>query len=82
MNRTAKIGNGYLVCDYDGTGMLEVVRDDYLMLLASDEEAVKWAEKDGIKIIPVDDLPENFPRRYYGWIDTPENRTLINAYKE
>lgn len=82
MSKTTKIGNGYLICDYEGTGMLEVVRDDYLMLLESDEEAVKWAEKDGIKIIPINDLPEKFPRRYYGWIDTPENRALINAYKE
>ena len=80
MNKTVQLGNGYLICDYDGSGMLEVVRDDYLMVLKSDEEAVKWAERDGIKIIPVDDLPEGFPRCYYGWIDTPENRAQIDKY--
>ena len=36
--------------------------------------------KDGIAIIPVDELPENFTRRYFGWIDTPENRERIAAF--
>ena len=80
MNKTVELGNGYLICDYDGSGMLEVVRDDYLMLVESDEEAVELAERDGIKIIPVQELSLAFPRRYYGWIDTPENRAKIDAY--
>ena len=34
------------------------------------------------RIIPVDELPENFDRRYFGWVDTPENRKAIKAYCE
>ena len=30
----------------------------------SDEDAVEQAIKDGIKIIPVEELPENFDRKY------------------
>ena len=53
--------------------ILEVERDDSMNVFEDDEQAVEAAVADGIKIIPVDELPENFDRRYYGWIDTPEN---------
>ena len=36
--------------------------------------------KDGIKIIPIEELPENFDRNYLGWIDTEENRNKIAEY--
>lgn len=71
---------GYFVVSYEGTGMLEIQRIDEEAVFPSDEEAVAQATKDGIAIIPVDELPASFKRRYLGWIDTPENREHIRAY--
>ena len=71
---------GYVIAAFDFTDMLEVERDDSMDVFEDDEQAVEAAVVDGIKIIPVDELPENFDRRYYGWIDTPENRRAIQQY--
>lgn len=74
------IQKGYAITDFDGTGMLEIQRIDEMQKFKSDEDAVAQAIKDDIKLIPVDELPENFDRRYLGWIDTPENRKAIADY--
>ena len=71
---------GYDIFDFDGTGMLEIEKVDSSNIFADDEAAVEQAIKDGIKIIPVEELPENFDRKYLGWIDTPENRKRIEEY--
>ena len=71
---------GYVIAAFDFTDMLEVERDDSMNVFEDDEQAVEAAVTDGIKIIPVDELPDNFDRRYYGWIDTPENRRAIQRY--
>lgn len=71
---------GYDIFDFDGTGMLEIEKIDEENIFTDDEEAVKQAIKDGIKIIPIEELPENFDRRYLGWIDTEENRKRIAEY--
>ena len=71
---------GYGIFDFDGTGMLEIEKIDVCNWLKNDEEAVEQAIKDGIKIIPVAELPEKFDRKYLGWIDTPENRKRIEEY--
>lgn len=71
---------GYEIFDFDGTGMLEINKIDVLCVFEDDEEATKQAIKDGIKIIPVDELPKNFDRKYLGWIDEPENRKAIEEY--
>lgn len=76
------MGKGYAITDFDGTGMLEIQKIDTLNIFVSDEEAVEQAIKDGVGIIPVEELPENFDRRYLGWIDTPENRKRITKYCE
>lgn len=60
----------------------EIERIDDVDAFADDEEAVQQAIKDGIKIIPVEELPENFERRYFGWVDTPENRQAIERWCE
>lgn len=48
-----------------------------------------WAHEAEItgfcKIIPVEELPKNFEHegnslRWYGWVDTPENRKAIEEY--
>ena len=54
---------GYEIFDFDGTGMLEVNKIDELCVFEDDEEAVEQAVKDGMKFIPVEELPENFERR-------------------
>lgn len=73
---------GYDIFDFDGTGMLEIQKIDTSKRFKNDEEAVEQAIKDGIKIIPVEELPENFDRRYLGWIDTEENRKQIKLWCE
>ena len=71
---------GYVIAAFNLTDMLDVERDDSMNVYEDDEQAVEAAVADGIRIIPVDELPENFDRRYYGWIDTPENRRAIQRY--
>lgn len=71
---------GYAITDFDGTGMLEVQRVDKMGMYPDDEAAVRAAIADGIKVIPVDELPDSFDRRYLGWIDTRENRRAILEY--
>ena len=55
----------------------------------TDEDCARHAEESGFcKIIPVDELPPHmmyggYNRRYYGYVDTPENRERIrNFYAE
>lgn len=73
-------GKEYEITDFDGTGMLEIERYDAAKMFEDDETAVQQAIKDGVKLIPIEELPENFERRYLGWIDTPENRKTIADY--
>lgn len=75
-----KKSKGYDIFDFDGTGMLEIEKIDEENVFTNDEEAVEQAIKDGIKIIPIEELPKNFDRRYLGWIDTEENRKVIKEY--
>ena len=55
---------GYVIAAFNFTDMLEVERDDSMNVFEDDEQAVEAAVADGIKIIPVDESPENFDRRY------------------
>ena len=74
---------GYDIFDCNGTGLLEINRIDdiYWDTDVTDEDCARQAEKKGFcKIIPVEELPENFEYRYFGWIDTPENRENIRRY--
>lgn len=71
---------GYTTVDYDGTGLLEIQAIDEMRVFDSDEAACLQAARDGVKIIPVNELPAGFERRYFGWIDTKENRAAIAAY--
>lgn len=71
--------NRYEIVDFDGTGMLEIQALDG-SFNGSDSIAVKKAVEDGVKIIPVEELPINFDRRYLGWVDTVENRKLIEEH--
>lgn len=71
---------GYAIFNHDGTGLLEINKIDDVGAFESDEEAIKQAIKDGVKIIPIEELPPKFKRRYLGWIDTKENRKAIKKY--
>ena len=75
-----QVNKGYGIFNYDGTGLLGIEKIDDIGAFDDDEQAVQRAIKDGIKIIPVDELPENFHMRWLGWIDTPENRKAIEEY--
>ena len=77
-----QVKNGYGIFNYDGTGMMEIQRIDEMGVFATDDEAVDQAIRDGYKVIPVEELPKGFDRRYPGWIDTPENRAAIQAYTD
>lgn len=84
---------GYAIFDFDGTGLLEIEAigdvydgfdiDDFVI---TDGDCAREAERSGFcKIIPVDELPQNmeyngYSRRWYGWLDTPENRKNISEF--
>lgn len=74
------VNKGYETFDFDGTGMLQIEAIGDVDAFESDEDAVEEAIADGIKIIPVHELLDNFDRKYFGWIDTPENREAIEQY--
>lgn len=76
------VNKGYDIFSFDGMGIYEISRIDDVNAFETDDDAVEQAIKDGIKIIPVEELPETFGRRYLGWIDTPENRARIAELAE
>lgn len=83
---------GYDIFDWNGYGLLivEMLADVYvgspLQDYVTDDDCVAEAERSGFcKIIPVDELPEHMiedgsDRRWYGWVDTPDNRKRINEF--
>ena len=75
-----RCNKGYDIFNYDGTGLLDVEAIIDVGAFNGDAEAVDEAVKDGIKIIPLEDLPENFDLRWFGWLDTEENRKNIIEY--
>lgn len=72
-----KEGYGYFISDADG--ILEIEKDDEMNIFSSDHEAVKQAVKDGVKLIPIEELPPTLDERdiYEGYIDTEDNRQAI-----
>ena len=77
-----QVNKGYAVFDYDGTGMLGIEAIGDVGAFDGDDEATQQAVKDGYKIIPIAELPKKFPYKWFGWIDTPENRKAIDDYME
>ena len=84
---------GYCEFDFNQTGLMEIERIDACYDLSSeddvtDEDCAREAERSGYcKIIPVEELPNPFviwneDRRWFGWVDTPENRKAIREYCE
>ena len=75
-----QVNNGYGIFDFNGTGMLQVETIEEVRAFKFDDDAVAAAIANGMKFIPIAELPINFDRRYLGWIDTPENRAAIKRY--
>ena len=79
---------GYDIFDFNGLGLLQIeaICDCYPADDYSDEACAYEAQRTGFcKIIPVEELPDSFviggiSRRYFGWIDTPENRERIKNF--
>lgn len=78
--------NGYILAnDQDlPTGVLVIMQIDDMQVFGDDHSAAIQAQKDGIKLIPKDELhfePDedgySDERSYYDYIDTPENRKLL-----
>jgi len=85
----AEAERGYDIFDFDGTGLLEVERIDSCYTDnddVTDNDCAMEAERSGFcKIIPVNELPDPFiiegtDRRWYGWVDTPDNRRAIEDW--
>jgi hypothetical protein len=75
------VNRGYAIFNFDGLDLYQIEAIGDVGLYDDDEKAAKDAERSGYcKIIPIEELPENFDRRYYGWVDTPENREAIKNY--
>ena len=80
-------GSGLLEIECIGDAYVEKREDGhYYSTYFDDEEAAKEAERIGFcKIIPVDELPNPFiinenNCRWFGWVDTPENRKNIEKW--
>lgn len=65
-------------------GVLVIIRIDDMQVFGDDHEAAIQAEKDGIRLIPkgemrfeLDEDGNTDERSYYDYIDTPENRKLL-----
>lgn len=69
---------GYMLSQYNSTGMLEITT--LLPHVFGDGVAAQQAKRDGISLIPLEELPRDFNLRYEGWIDTPSNREAIRKY--
>lgn len=81
---------GFDIFNFDGTGLLdlEAICDAHIETEIDDEEAAIEAVVSGFcQVIPVYELPDPFiidgiSRRYFGWVDTKENRNNIKKYCE
>lgn len=50
---------------------------DELGVYNDDLEAAMQAERDGIKLIPIEEIPKVYPYYCYRFVDTPKNRYLL-----
>lgn len=75
---------GYAIFESDNLpeGLLHIERIDDLNMFNSDFDAADQAEKDGIKLIPQSEIPNEYPINAYRYLDTPENREILNKYKK
>lgn len=68
---------GYGIFTSDKPKLEHIERIDELGVYDGDLEAGEQAEKDGIKLIPLELNPKKYPYQYYRFIDTEENRKAL-----
>lgn len=74
--------SGYATVDWEGLGLARIEKIDELRVFSSDNAAINQAIKDGVKLIPLRDLPDGLPDDMYsrGWVDNLTNRMNIKKY--
>ena len=72
---------GYGIYISDDTELEHIERIDVLGVYDDDLEASMQAEKDGIKLIPLEENPKEYPYNCYRFIDTEENRKALEEIK-
>ena len=84
INSLVKIHGAYLVNKgYDivadrTTGILKLISLD--MVFKTLQEAVEQAVKDGLRIIPAEEVPDKLREKKEAWLDTYINRQKITEY--
>lgn len=76
---------GWIVA-YENTeyGMMQCIEridDIYVNTDTTDEDCAREAEHHGYSIIPVEDLPLDFPNKAYVFLDNQKNREILSNYK-
>lgn len=74
-------GYGIFVSGDLPKGLTHIERIDELGVYDGDLEASIQAEKDGIKLIPLEENPKEYPYNCYRFIDTEENRRILEEIK-
>lgn len=74
--------NGYGIFWHENSLILKIERIDEVQAFDNDIQAKEKAIEDGIKVIPIEELPSNMPDedKQMGWIDTKENRKHIKEH--
>lgn len=72
---------GYGVFDSDDVEVEHIERIDVFDIYDGDLDAAEQAEKDGVKLIPFELNPIEYPYNCYRFIDTPENREKLSRIK-
>ena len=65
----------------DSKFLEHIERIDELNVYDGDLEAGEQAEKDGIKLIPLEENPKEYPYNCYRFVDTEENRKALEKIK-
>lgn len=68
---------GYGVFFNNESEMTHIEKIDELGVYDNDLEAGEQAEKDGMKLIPMNDIPDEYPLNAYRYPDSKRNREIL-----
>ena len=71
---------GYGVFFSNESEMTHIERIDELGVYDSDLEAGEQAEKDGMKLIPMNEIPDEYPINAYRYLDNERNREILGSF--
>lgn len=71
---------GYGVFFSNDSTMAHIERIDELGVYDGDLEAGEQAEKDGMKLIPVNEIPDEYPINAYRYLDNEGNREILGLF--